>query len=119
LDDEFKDKRHIYPESIYNLDVKVSFGMGTPTHVPWISFLGPGLSTNNGYYPVYLYYKKVNTLILAYGISETTPFEDPWSDEIINQNMKILEYLSEPFRYNDSYIFEVYIPEIGESKIHN
>ena len=26
----------LYPESLYDLDLKVSFGMGTPTHVHWI-----------------------------------------------------------------------------------
>ena len=31
----------LYPESLLDLDLKVSFGMGTPTHVPWISLLGP------------------------------------------------------------------------------
>tara|TARA_B100001971_G_C17722199_1_gene301757 strand:- start:139 stop:375 length:237 start_codon:yes stop_codon:yes gene_type:complete len=38
--------KDLYPESIYDLNVKVSFGMGSPTHVPWISTLGPGMSTN-------------------------------------------------------------------------
>ena len=28
-----------YPASIFEMDLKVSFGMGTPTHVPWISAL--------------------------------------------------------------------------------
>ena len=40
--------KHLYPDLINNLDVKVSFGMGTPTQVPWISTLGPGMSTSNG-----------------------------------------------------------------------
>ena len=56
----------LYPETILDLDIKVSFGMGTPTHVPWISLLGSGMLTSNRYYPVYLYYKKDEVLVLAY-----------------------------------------------------
>tara|TARA_B100000579_G_C22419088_1_gene659955 strand:+ start:49 stop:294 length:246 start_codon:yes stop_codon:yes gene_type:complete len=52
--------KHLYPQEIHDLQVKVSFGMGTPTHVPWISFLGPVMSTSNGYYPVYLFDDRVN-----------------------------------------------------------
>ena len=92
----------LYPESIYDLGVKVSFGMGTPTHVPWISILGPGMSTSNGYYPVYLFYKKENILILAYGISETVDYEDPWSREIVENNEKIKDFLDKPFKYGAS-----------------
>ena len=38
----------------------------------WISFLKEPNTTSNGIYPVYLYYKEDDILILAYGISETT-----------------------------------------------
>ena len=75
--------KDLYPKSIFDLDMKVSFGMGVPTYVPWISILGPGMTTSNGYYPVYLYYKKENILILAYGISETNPFENPWTLDVV------------------------------------
>ena len=107
----------LYPESINDLEVKVSFGMGTLTHVPWISILGPGMSTSNGYYPVYLYYKKENILILAYGISETVPYEDPWSFEIINQNQQISDFLEKPFRYGDSYVYKYYTPNINDNEV--
>ncbi len=109
--------KDLYPETINGLDVKASFGMGTTTHVPWISILGPGMSTSNGYYPVYLYYKKENILILAYGISETIPYEEPWNLEIIRNNSKISDFLDTPFRYGDSYVFKHYIPKITNSKI--
>ena len=48
----------LYPSRIMDQEIKVSFGMGTPTHIPWISFLGPGMSTSNGYFPVYLFYDR-------------------------------------------------------------
>jgi len=107
----------LYPDQINDLDVKVSFGMGTPTHVPWISTLGPGMSTSNGYYPVYLYYKKENILILAYGISETVDYEQPWTKEIEDRNEKIKDFLAKPFRYGESYVFKTYVPKISESEI--
>lgn len=107
----------LYPDQINDLDVKVSFGMGTPTHVPWISTLGPGMSTSNGYYPVYLYYKKENILILAYGISETVDYEQPWTKEIEDRNKKIKDFLDKPFRYGESYVFKTYVPKISESEI--
>jgi len=40
-----------YPKEFSNLKMKVSFGMGMPARVPWISFTVPGISTSNGYYP--------------------------------------------------------------------
>ena len=109
--------KDLYPDLINDLDVKVSFGMGTPTHVPWISTLGPGMSTSNGYYPVYLYYKKENILILAYGISETVDYEEPWTREIVDSNQKIKDFLDKPFRYGESYVFQTYVPEITKTEV--
>jgi len=71
--------KDLYPENLFNLKVKVSFGMGTPAARPWVSILGPGMSTSNGYYPVFLYYKKDNILDLCYGRSETSSYPHPWS----------------------------------------
>ena len=107
----------LQPVLVDDLDVKVSFGMGAPTHVPWISTLGPGMSTSNGYYPVYLYYKKENILILAYGISETVEYEEPWTREIVESNQKIKDFLKKPFRYGESFVFETYEPEISEAEV--
>ena len=109
--------KDLYPDTINNLDLKVSFGMGTPTHIPWVSTLGPGMSTSNGYYPVYLYYKKENIIILAYGISEHVEYDEPWSRDIITNNIKIKEFLDKPFRYGESYVFRTYIPEILENEV--
>ncbi len=109
--------KHLYPDLINDLDVKVSFGMGTPTQIPWISTLGPGMSTSNGYYPVYLYYKKQNILILAFGISETFNYKEPWTKEIIDSKKKIKDFLDNPFRYGESYVFQTYTPEITEETV--
>ena len=36
--------KDLYPTEILDLQIKVPFGMGAPTHVPWISFLDPIIS---------------------------------------------------------------------------
>lgn len=60
-----------YPTSYRNLRVKVSFGYGNFTSIPWFAFLGEGQEVSNGIYPVILYYKDFDELVLAYGISDT------------------------------------------------
>lgn len=102
-----------YLKSFLDLDVKVSFGQGGAANIPWISFLRKGISTSNGIYPVYLYYKKENLLILAYGISETNQPEYKWPLENLNTIEKYFkqnQIESPPFRYRNSYIYKVYNP---------
>ncbi len=93
-----------------DLKVKVSFGQGVPARIPWISFLKSPNTTSKGIYPVYLFYKNLNKLILAYGISETNNPPVMW--DIINQkNIKDYfksENLGRPQRYGDSLVFKVY-----------
>lgn len=101
-----------YKKMYFDLNVKVSFGQGVPATIPWISFLRKGVTTANGIYPVYLYYKKENLLILAYGISETTPPQSHWP---VKHPITIEEYftqnnLGKPFRYGKSFIYKVYNP---------
>ena len=43
-----------YPTSYRNLRVKVSFGYGNFTSIPWFAFLGEGQEVSNGIYPVIL-----------------------------------------------------------------
>ncbi|WP_323133993.1 MrcB family domain-containing protein [Enterobacter ludwigii] len=59
-----------YPNYYRNLRVKVSFGRGSFSSIPWIAFRGIGQEVSRGIYPVVLYYKKNKELILAYGVSE-------------------------------------------------
>ncbi|MDD4437806.1 MAG: DUF3578 domain-containing protein [Tissierellia bacterium] len=58
--------------------VTVSFGKGNIARIPWISFLIKPNITSKGIYPVYLYYKDLGILILAYGISETNMPKYDW-----------------------------------------
>ena len=75
-----------YPKEYLDLNMKVSFGQGVPARVSWISFLAPEMQTSNGFYPVYLFYKKENKLVLAYGISETSEYPQTWPDEVVNNH---------------------------------
>ncbi|MCX6232459.1 MAG: DUF3578 domain-containing protein [Bacteroidetes bacterium] len=90
--------------------VKVSFGQGVTARVPWISFLKEPFTTSNGIYPVYLFYKDLNKLILAYGISETNIPSESWN---IQNPITIKKYFVEnnlgiPDRYGASYVYKVY-----------
>ncbi|MBE3153971.1 DUF3578 domain-containing protein, partial [Enterobacter cloacae complex sp. P30BA] len=58
-----------YNKEYRNLKITLSFGKGSYADVPWIAFLGSGQTPSNGIYPVILYYKDYNELILAYGVS--------------------------------------------------
>lgn len=99
-----------YRKTYNDLEVKVSFGQGNTAKIPWISFLHETQTTSHGIYPVYLLFKEKNTLILAYGISETNTPDKDWN---LNEPTSIKEYfvendLGKPHRYGSSYIYKVY-----------
>jgi len=106
--DNLKTKHY---ESEYNgLEVKVSFGQGNTAKIPWISFLKEPNQTSKGIYPVYLYYKEFDLLILAYGISETNLPDQTWD---IKEAKSISDYFenenqTKPDRYGDSLVFRIY-----------
>ena len=100
-----------YPNKHQGLDVKVSFGKGNFAKVPWVSFTGYDQRTIHGIYPVYLYYKSIGVLILAYGISDTNAPEKLWND--LDLKEKISDHLNTKYnhvadRYGESYIFRAY-----------
>lgn len=102
-----------YQKSFLDLTVKVGFGQGAPANVPWISFLRKEVTTSKGIYPVYLYYKDQDLLILAYGMSETNKSQFQWP---VNHPKTIEEYfkqnnLGKPFRYGKSFVYKVYDPK--------
>ncbi|MBE0661897.1 MAG: DUF3578 domain-containing protein [Bacteroidales bacterium] len=109
-----------YLSDFYGLKLKVGFGQGTPARVPWIAFLEPPNTVQNGIYPVYLYFKNKDLLILAYGISETTQPNESWR---LSDKKTIREYFEEkdlgiPERYGGSYVYRVYDPkELNEQKV--
>lgn len=104
-----------YPKDFLDLKMKVSFGIGTPARVPWISYLAPGMNTSDGFYPVYLFYKKERKLILAYGISETKESKTSWPYEIEQNFKRIKEVIDKPPRYGESFKFKLYTIKIENS----
>jgi predicted nuclease of restriction endonuclease-like (RecB) superfamily len=102
-------KTSAYPKEWNNLRMRVSFGMGAPARVPWIAFIAPEMAVAKGFYPVYLYYKELETLVLAYGISETEEFGTSWPPEIMNSTQTITAFFDKDVpRYGDSYVFKAY-----------
>jgi len=104
-----------YPKEFFDLKMKVSFGIGTPARVPWISYLAPGMNTSDGFYPVYLFYKKERKLVLAYGISETKESKTSWPFEIEQNFKRIKEVIDKPPRYGESFKFKMYTINIENS----
>ena len=85
--------------------------------VPWISFTAQGMSTSNGFYPVYLYYKDVNRLILSFGISETSEYSGNWSEEIRSSYPKVSEVIENPARYGASFAYRTYTTVIQNGSV--
>jgi 5-methylcytosine-specific restriction protein B len=97
------------------LSLKVSFGQGMATSIPWIAFLGYGQKVQEGFYPVFLYYKERKSLILSYGVSETRNPGSNWT--IPSPLISIDSYFSskglqKPEKYGNSYIFKEYSTNI-------
>ena len=67
-----------FPSTYSGLKVKVSFGQGNWANITWIGFLTEGQAIQHGIYPVYLYYRDIDLLILAYGVSATNPPDVQW-----------------------------------------
>lgn len=113
-----------YPSSHDGLTMRVSFGAGNQAHVTWMAFLAEGQTPTKGIYPVYLYYKQDNLLILTRGISATNAPKDHWQgDDLVTIDDYFLENLTKkPIRYGESYIFKVYDlndEELLEDKINS
>lgn len=101
--------------------VKVSFGQGGAAKIPWISFLKTPHTTSKGIYPVYLYYKQFEILILAYGVSETNDPLENWKGIEETSSIKdyfLSNYNTKPDRYGASDIFKVYnVNELPSKKV--
>lgn len=106
-----------YPKEFGTYRMKVSFGQGVAARVPWISFFPPGMSTSNGYYPVYLYYKDANKLVLSFGVSETNDFGRAWKPEILGDALQIKDALEHPPRYGESWVYKMYEVISNENKL--
>lgn len=111
-------KTSAYPKEWSDLKIRVSFGMGAPAHIPWIAFIAPEMQVSKGFYPAYLYYKDLETLILAYGVSETEEFAETWPAEIMNSTATIKSYFDKDVpRYGDSFVFKSYKIKINNNQV--
>lgn len=97
-----------YPKEFKSFRMKVSFGQGAQARVPWISFYTSGMSTSNGYYPVYLLYREAKKLVLSFGVSETNDFGEKWKDEILGDSKVISDVIDNPPRYGNSWVYKIY-----------
>ena len=98
-----------YPKQWAGLKLRVSFGQGVVARVPWMAFIAPEMQVSKGFYPVYLFYREQDTLILAYGVSETEEFAKKWPSEIVNDTQTIKEFFSKDVpRYGDSFVYKAY-----------
>lgn len=100
-----------YLSDYRGLKVRVSFGQGNFARIPWIAFLGEGQSVPQGVYPVLLFFKAEQQLLLCYGISETNPPVNSWGD--LSANMTVRQWFRQrydrnPDRYGDSLVCAAY-----------
>ncbi|WP_128961664.1 MrcB family domain-containing protein [Bradyrhizobium guangzhouense] len=101
-----------YPKEYRSLQVKVSFGQGVFSRVPWVAFLAPGQKVSEGIYPVLLYYREAKVLILALGISETNPPDKSWdrTSELSTVAALLREkYGRQAERYGDSFVDAAFV----------
>lgn len=101
----------LYPEQLGGYKLEVSFGQGNVSGIPWIAVLGDGQKVSRGIYPVFLYYKADDHLILAYGISETEAPPFGWGSAVIG-HPRIAERMGQHGfavkRYGDSFVAAEY-----------
>jgi 5-methylcytosine-specific restriction protein B len=104
---EFNNDRILIYE---DLKVEAKLGTGRASAIPWIAFLSKNDTVQKGIYPVYLYYKEENILILAYGISETKAPNRIWNlvNEIKINDYFLLNYKKNAKKYGDSSVYRVY-----------
>lgn len=99
-----------YPKTYRGLKIVVSFGKGNIAKVPWICFLGKDQKASDGIYPIFLYFKKFEILVLAYGVSETMPPVKSW--KVSNGVKSISEFFRElnlpNDKYEESFVFKSY-----------
>lgn len=100
-----------YPKTYRALNLRVSFGQGNFARIPWISFLGYEQTTSYGIYPVVLYYKSQGVLVVAYGISVTTPPKGEWrhiADKRTIDATFATRHLEPPDKYGNSFVHAVF-----------
>ncbi len=102
-----------YLKNYLGLKVKVSFGQGRKALIPWIAFLKDANTVSDGIYPVYLYYADIETLILAYGVSQKFSIGSLKKNWHLESAITLQEYFktvnySGLVRYDNSFFYKSY-----------
>ncbi len=97
-----------YAKSIGQAELQVSFGTGRAAVVPWMALTRPGVDIKEGIYPVLLYFRRLERLILAYGISETNKPGLVWPAHLLDMAPSIGQAYPKAFRYKKSFICQDY-----------
>ncbi len=85
-------KTSYYPKRYKDYLMDVSFGQGTLAERPWIAIRDKSQQIQKGIYPVYLFYRTYNKLILTYGVSENNAPDYEWD---LNNLQSVSEHLQE------------------------
>lgn len=102
-----------YIKSYRDLQVVIGFGQGRPAAVPWIGFLHKTQKPRGGIYPVLLYFKTHDILILAYGIGAGWPAKIKWN---LHARVKTIgQYMADndlpSSKYDESFVYRIYEPK--------
>lgn len=81
-------------QQVAEFEISAGFGIGRPTRVPWIGFFAKGQTPQEGIYPVFLYYKKDDLLVLAYGVSQTNSPNVNWG-RVVQEKTLVKGYLED------------------------
>jgi 5-methylcytosine-specific restriction protein B len=103
-----------YPKKFRGLTLKVSFGQGNLAKIPWLAILKPEQKVSEGIYPVLLYYKEFDLVILAFGESEENKATWRWktaAGESISEYLNS-QYGADPSRYSQSKIHSLFDPKV-------
>jgi 5-methylcytosine-specific restriction enzyme B len=93
------------------LNVRVSFGQGNFARIPWIAFLVDGQQVSDGIYPVLLYFREQEVLLLCYGLSETNEPNRSWGNLEAKPTVEAWfrdRFNRGPDRYGSSYVRAAY-----------
>ena len=110
-----------FPSTYLGLDVQFSFGKGNWANTTWIAFLGYGQAITNGIYPVFLYYREIKVLILAYGVSATNTPTINWSlkNPITTKDYFKRNKIHVSNKYEGSFVYKVYQSDAINPSIDN
>ena len=70
------------PKNYFGLTAHLGLGQTIPSAVPFFALLGNGQKPKDGIYPVFLFYKDFDLLILAYGISAASESVKEWEEPV-------------------------------------